>query len=215
MSMQAEELALAIALGVGAGLLLYRGLLAVFNSLVEAVVWINGSWKGRALGLPVEQTPKGEVEGEVMGLFQGMESAQVGQGGIYFTPGKYLVEVVKCFCLRSRKREDLFIVEFLIHESDSPDRGVGTKASWVVNFKQDAALGNIKGFLAACNGIDPDNTEMVTAEITEEVSEYAVDEEENPLAGTKVRLVAVNKKLKDGVSDFTLHLWSPLEAVAA
>lgn len=140
-------------------------------------------------------------------LFSGVGDAKVSQGGVYFLPGQYLVEIVKCFAMNSRKREDLFIVECMILESDCFERPVGSKASWIVNFKHDASLGNIKGFLAACNGIDPGNDALVNQEITEDVCEYAVHDE-NPLAGTRVKLAATATKTKAG-NDFTLHFWDP------
>jgi hypothetical protein len=147
-----------------------------------------------------------------MGLFSGIGEAQVGQGGVYFLPGEYVVEVVKCFTMRSRKREDLFIVECLIKESDNNERRAGSKASWVVNFKQDAALGNIKAFVAACSGISPSNQKAVDEQVDEESCEYAVDDD-NPLAGTMLRLSAVNKITRAG-NDFTLHLWEPWDQAA-
>jgi hypothetical protein len=147
-----------------------------------------------------------------MSLFDGIEDAQVGQGGVYFLPGKYLVKVLKCITLKSRKREDLFIVECEILESDCPDRKPGSKASWIVNFKQDAALGNIKGFIAAANGIDPGDESSVKEQVTMDICEYVVSDE-NPLAGTPVGLVCVNKKTRAG-SDFTLHMWEPTQEAA-
>lgn len=142
-------------------------------------------------------------------MFDGIEDAKVGQGGVYFLPGRYKVEVDKVFTMQSRKREDLFIAETTILESDNAERKPGTKCSWIVNFKHDAALGNIKGFIAACNGIDPADEAAVNAEVTEDVCEFAVDEKENPLAGSKLDLTAVQKKTRAG-GDFTLHLWAPL-----
>lgn len=147
-----------------------------------------------------------------MSLFDGIEDAQVGQGGVYFLPGKYLVKVLKCITLKSRKREDLFIVECEVVESDVPERKPGSKASWIVNFKQDAALGNIKGFIAAANGIDPGDESAVNEQVNLEICEYVVSDE-NPLAGTLVGLVAVNKKTRAG-SDFTLHMWEPTQEAA-
>jgi len=143
-----------------------------------------------------------------MSLFNGIRDAKVGQGGVYFLPGLYEVEIQKVHTLVSRKREDLFIVEAKILESNNPDRAPGSSASWLVNFKQDAALGNIKGFIAACNGIDPADEVRVNDEVDEDVCEYVVSEE-NPLAGTRVKLEAVMKKTKSG-GDFTLHIWNPV-----
>ena len=147
-----------------------------------------------------------------MGLFDNIGDAQVGQGGIYFLPGNYVVEVLRCFTMRSRKREDLFFVECQIHWSDNPERKAGTKASWVVNFKQDAALGNIKGFVAATQGIDPADNNAVNEAIDVEVCEYAVDGD-NPLAGTKLSLQCTNIVTRAG-NDFTLHRWEPYAEAA-
>ena len=49
------------------------------------------------------------------------------------------------------------------------------------------------------------------AEINEEVCDYAVDEEDNPLAGTRLGLNAVNVRTR-AETDFTVHRWLPLAA---
>lgn len=142
-----------------------------------------------------------------MGLFSGINQAQVGQGGVYFLEGLYSVEVLKVFTMTSRKREDLFIAECKVLESDNPERKPGMRASWIVNLKQDAALGNIKGFIAACNGIHPSDEDEVNEEVTEEAVEYAVSDD-NPLKGTVLGLQAVGITTRAG-TPFTLHKWSP------
>lgn len=143
------------------------------------------------------------------GLFGGVGDARVGQGGLYFLPGIYKVKIIRFFAMESRKKEDLIIAECEILESDNPQRKVGSKPSWVVNLKQDAALGNIKGFLAACLGIDPSDEEAVNEQVTEDFCEEAVDEDENPMGGVVVGLEAVDIKTRAG-GDFTLHKWSPV-----
>ena len=142
-----------------------------------------------------------------MGLFTGIEDAQVGQGGVYFLEGKYLVEIVKVMTLNSRKKEDLFIVEAKILKSSNPERKVGITASWIVNLKHDAALGNIKGFVAAANGISPSDKEEVDRNVDEEAVEYACSED-NPLAGVQLDLECVQIKTREK-RDFTLHKWNP------
>lgn len=149
-----------------------------------------------------------------MGLFDGIGKVDATMSPIYFLPGSYVVEIVRCFCMQSRKKEDLFIAETTITESDNEERPAGTKASWCVNFKQDAALGNIKGFVAACNGIKPTNNKKVNAEITDEICDYAVDEKDNPLAGILLKLVCVNKVIEKTGKDFTVHMWDPMEEAA-
>lgn len=144
------------------------------------------------------------------GLFGGIGDAKIGMGGLYFLQGLYRVRIIRFFAMESRKKEDLVIAECEVLASDVAERKVGMKPSWVVNLKQDAALGNIKGFLAACLGLDPNDTEAVNERITEDFCEEAVSED-NPLAGIEVNLEAVNIKTREN-NDFTLHKWSPAEA---
>lgn len=140
-----------------------------------------------------------------MGLFKGIKDAKANQGGLYFLPGTYKVEILRVSTMTSRKREDLFIVECEILESDCPDRKPGMRPSWVVNLKQDAALGNIKGFVAAANGIDPSNSAEVDEHVDEDACEIACSTD-NPLKGTVMGLTCVNIKTREG-NDFTLHKW--------
>lgn len=142
-----------------------------------------------------------------MGLFSGIEEAKVGAGGVYFLEGNYKVEVVKVFAMKSRKKDDLFIVETKILDSDNPKRKAGTSCSWVVNLKQEAALGNIKGFIAAANEIDPADADKVNEEVNEEAVEFACSEA-NPLVGVLLDLECVEIKTRAN-KDFTLHKWSP------
>ena len=145
-----------------------------------------------------------------MGSFTGIGEAKVGAGGVYFLEGTYQVEVLKVFTMRSRQKDDLFIVECRILESENEKRPAGTKASWVVSFKHDSALGNIKGFVAAANGIDPNDDERVTAEVTEEAVEMAVSDD-NPLQGLTMGLVCTMVSTKAG-NPFTRHDWEPVTA---
>ena len=147
-----------------------------------------------------------------MGIFQGIRDARMTAGGVYFLPGEYIVLVQKVFLQESRKREVLFIAECLIQASSNPERREGQRCSWVVKMSQDAAMGNIKRFLAACCGIEPSMEAVVNEEITEELAEVAVSDG-NPLAGTIVGLQATNIKTREG-NDFTLHEWQPVSEAA-
>lgn len=145
----------------------------------------------------------------IKGKFAGVEDATTSGGGVYFLDGIYEIEVERCFMMQSRKKDDLFIVECKILESDNDERRVGTHASWVVNLKHDASLGHIKSFVGAANGIHPENEkDKLNESVTEEVCELAVDDS-NPLAGTRLALEATTIKTKAG-GDFTLHRWSPV-----
>lgn len=151
-----------------------------------------------------------QVEGDrKMGLFDGIGDARPGGSNVYFLQGKYKVKLNKVFTYKSRKKDDLFIAECEILESTSDKRPADTKASWVVNLKHEAALGNIKGFIAAANGIDPEDEEKVNEEVTEEVVEYCVGLD-NPLEDIVLDLVCTDIKTRAG-NDFTLHEWTSVE----
>jgi len=144
-----------------------------------------------------------------MGMFAGIESARVGSGGVYFLAGLYRVEIVKVFAMRGRKGDDLFIVETKILQSDNAERRPGGSCSWVVNLKHEPSLGNIKGFIAAANGIDPNNKGEVDSQVNEEAVEAACHAD-NPLEGIIIDLEATEIKTKAG-GDFTVHKWTPVE----
>lgn len=159
-----------------------------------------------------------------MGLFDGIGEATIGKGGFYFQDGRYVVDIVRCFAQQDRHRQSMFIVEAAIVWSNNAERRPGMVPSWVVMMKWDAALGHVKGFLAACNGADPRDEDAVKAcftdargqDITEAVAEFSVSNE-NPLAGTRLDLevVSVLKKGKTGSDPrndyYSLHKWRPYD----
>src|SRR3990172_13258590 len=138
-----------------------------------------------------------------MGMFSKIEQAQVSLGGNYLKPpGKYLLYVDACKSPQNRKSKDLFGLEASILESNHPECKAGMRASWVANLTDhDAALGNIKGCLAAILGVNAD-------QIDEEGAEASVSSE-NPLRGQVVYCeVVVVKTLS--AKDFSKHIWSPV-----
>jgi len=145
-------------------------------------------------------------------VFKGIESVKAGFGtGFYFLEGDYVVRVKRVFVKRSRQDALMFIVECAVLSSTNPQRPEGCEPNWVNKITgNDSALPNIKGFLAACGGADPTNEAAVEAlGITSEDVDAAVSDE-NPLAGTLVKLHAFIKKTKKD-TDFTVHDWSPVD----
>lgn len=124
------------------------------------------------------------------------------EGGVYPVPGVYPVlfcDVIKM--MTSRKGDDLFIAELDILESQVDERRAGTRMSWVVNFKHDAAPGNVKLFLASLMDINPD-------EVDADGAKFACSPD-NPCHGRLIRLEATNTVTKAG-NDFTLCKWRSL-----
>lgn len=137
------------------------------------------------------------------GLFSGIEDAKRTKGGNYLKPGLSALEVGALKMIETRKKDDMFIAELVVIKSSNPAHPAGSHISWTANLKHDAAMGDIKNFAAAVLGCEE-------TEITEEVMERLVDEEENPAAGSKVFVDAYNKETQAG-GDFTRTDWRPLD----
>lgn len=149
------------------------------------------------------------------GLFRGLGDAKISRGGLYFLPGNYVVEIQKVTTTRSqRDRKDYFIIEAKVLESDNPERKPGMVPSQAIDIGNIMGFPNIKGFLAAANGIDPADEaaveEALGGDKAEETAEYAASDE-NPLAGMVLGLECFNIKTREG-NDFTKHVWKPREA---
>lgn len=134
-----------------------------------------------------------------MGLFTGIEEATSSAGGNYIKPGRHLFKIVALKAKMSRKKKSLAIAELEVLESTSHE--VGESVSWMANLTDhDAAIGNVKGLLAAIG------------EITEEdVDEAGADRafsSENPFEDQKVACDAFMVKTKAN-NDFTKCLWKP------
>lgn len=159
-----------------------------------------------------------------MGLFSSVEQADVTGGGVYFLPGEYVVEIDKVKTVRSqRNNKDYWIVETTILESDNEERPADSHASQVVDISNIMGPVNIKAFVAAASGIDPQDPEVneklvaTWEELTEQelsieqICELICDEDENPLQGLKLHLECRNIKTRSTGNDFTKHFWSPME----
>jgi hypothetical protein len=137
-----------------------------------------------------------------MGMFgKRISEAKPSQGGVYWLPGQYLVQLDMVKTITSRKGEDCFIVEGDNLESTNEERPAGSHCSQVIPMSQDSAPGNIKLFLAAALNVQEH-------EVTEEGAEACVTSD-NPLHGRLVRLEVVNIKTRAG-NDFSKHNWRPV-----
>jgi hypothetical protein len=121
---------------------------------------------------------------------------------VYPVAGVYpVLQVDAMKMITSRKGDDVFIAEFDVLESLCPDRPAGTRMSWAVNFRHDAAAGNVKSFIAAVMNSD-------ASEVDAESARYACSPE-NPCSGRLVRLEATETITKSG-SPFTVCSFRPI-----
>jgi hypothetical protein len=162
-----------------------------------------------------------------MGLFAGIAEANPTLGGVYFQPGKYIVEVRAAKTIKSQKEKskDYFVVETEIIASDHTAQAaglrVGSKPSQAIDMGNLMAMPNIKGFIAAASGVRPDAGDALNPELIgvwqgltgvvmtiEQICERAVAAD-NPLAGVRLFVEAVETKTKAG-DPFTKIMWAPL-----
>lgn len=160
-----------------------------------------------------------------MGVFSGIESAEVYGGGANIRPGMHVLEVKELLVHNSRKKAGVvfFIAEMAVIEStggrplsakesnDAPPvsdaHAPGEVVSWVVDLSQPSGLSNVKGFAMA---LAPGMTE---ADITEETMSALV-ESKQPARGVVVRCDAFVELTRKG-GDFTKTRWTTAAAIAA
>ena len=120
-----------------------------------------------------------------------------------------------------------FVAELEVCSSNLPETvRVGARYSWFQSLKEPGtAYPACIGFLHACLGLDPvrDKEKIVAIKpqqdtylnmaVNDDITKYGG--KINILGGQYVNLQTSNKKLKDKVTDFTLHTWSPYIAPAA
>lgn len=155
-----------------------------------------------------------------MGLWDGisnkdMNEARSTKGGVYFKPGNYVVRVHRCKELVTRAKDEAFIAECEVLDSDNPECAVGQRPALYIE-KNSAYptlwLGNVMDFVRAAmasmavqNGDEAPPPESI--ELTKEVAE-AVTGEDNLLAGSILMVHAYNTKTKGKGADFTRFEWT-------
>lgn len=168
-----------------------------------------------------------------MGRFGGLGQAKVGKS-LYYEEGSYVVEILNCLLKKNRKGQERFIIETKVHESSNPKRPVGCQPAQVITMENDMAFPNIKGFIAAVLGVEPDyipEEEIQDAAWLAEKNLERADEEEKVDAwweeqaemvvagganGLLLELTCTTITTRNG-NPFTLHQWGKVvgEAGAA
>jgi hypothetical protein len=115
--------------------------------------------------------------------------------------------------IATRKGDRAFVAELTVLTSNIPDRVfVDGKYSWYQSLKEPGtAYPTCIAFLYAALGLDQQkHKEFITAKIKPAQDNYLNQAANaNILAGAEMILQTANKKLKDGISDFTLHSFAP------
>jgi hypothetical protein len=144
-----------------------------------------------------------------MGLFSGIERAQVSEGGTYLREGVYPeLEVIEFKSGRTRKGDDFCVIKVDVVQSIGANANpIGMPADIMIMMRWDGALGHIKGFLAAA-------VPCALQDITAEGVEEAIGPSQ-PLAGQKVSAEATNVETKSGGTFTKVRFYPYAEAVAA
>lgn len=139
-----------------------------------------------------------------------IKNARGTKGGVYFTPGNYLVRIDRCKEISTRGQKDVFIAECTVLESDNDKTTKGSHPSVYIEDNPaypNMALGNIADLMRAALASKADQLGAERPEDPEEIEidmdvAKAVTGDDNILAGVILQVNAFNKKtLKD--KDFT------------
>ncbi len=160
-----------------------------------------------------------------MSFFKGVRAAKVSKTGTWLSEGFHRVKLlaVKTINSSANSRESFFIIEMMLLSTDNPDLKIGAEYSQVINMSNVMAFPNIKIFVGAVSGVDPNDenlNELVEAHWTKELGvnvdfEQICDlfvSDDQPLKDLEMdlecRLIKTGQN-KDG--EFTKHLWQPRE----
>lgn len=145
--------------------------------------------------------------------FAGMRDAKGSSRGTYLDQGQYVIEVEKCHIFKTRNREELFIVDMVVAESNNDRHPVGAKRNFVQKLSVDAALPQIKQFIGACLGYE-EGSASFKKDFEPECEGIAgaclaPPDGENLLKGRKARLEVISTITKEKQLPFNRHTFSP------
>jgi len=167
-----------------------------------------------------------------MGLFSGIEDADLFQRGKFLTPDFVgVLEVTKTLAFQTRAHGMAFIVEFEVIETNKPegttrlvtDNGVeklipdafpvGSKCSWFQKLQdKDIAFPAIKAFVAVLSGYTLDQKDAIDEELSPQLADLldrcTESPTDNELVGLRICVSTVGVVTKNN-RDFTRHDWDP------
>jgi hypothetical protein len=127
--------------------------------------------------------------------------------------GRYWVKIIRCLDRQGRTGINWYIIEFEIQQVEStadPKKMVAGKIySQAINFNEDMGPINVKRFILAAEGKDPNDADN-NDEVDGATVEYTLSEEQ-PLAGVEMWLQCDLIKTRKG-ADYTKHTWFPAES---
>ena len=143
-----------------------------------------------------------------------INNAKGSEGGEYLPPGNFVIQVLRCKEKTTRGKEEAFIAELLVVESDNENMPVGKMpALFIKDIPEfpELALGNVADFIRAglvsmSEQHDEECPPVDEIELTKELGK-SVTGTDNLLAGVFLTAYAYNKKTRKD-KDFTRYKWS-------
>lgn len=123
--------------------------------------------------------------------------------------GEFHVRITNVKDVDGRQGDVFFIIEFDVLKSNHKSVIEGRQYSQVIKYNQEMGPTNVKRFILAANGLDP-NSEENENEVGEDEVEFVLSEDQ-PLAGLEIDLMCEVIKTKQKGTPFTKHTWFPVE----
>jgi hypothetical protein len=119
----------------------------------------------------------------------------------FIKPGVFELTVESCKLIQStKKRATFFVAEFTVDKSTNPEFETGSNVSFMVNLSNDFVVADAKEFVATCMSAPFDST---TAQVLASVT----NPNTNPLKGTRLHCVAIDKPSKTTGKLYTRCTW--------
>lgn len=131
------------------------------------------------------------------------------QGEEIGTHGEFYVRIINVKDVDGRQGDVFFIIEFEVLKSSHISVVEGRQYSQVIKYNQEMGPTNVKRFILAANGLNP-NKEENEDEVGEDEVEYVLGEDQ-PFAGLEMDLICDVIKTKKKGEPFTKHTWQPVE----
>lgn len=169
-----------------------------------------------------------------MGIFDGIEKAEIWVRGKYLTPGfSGDLKIKRTLAKSSQKSGVLFTVEFEVVSNESTprtttwsdgstktfnakeDHPIGSKVTWQQKMSdRTVALPAVAGFVAAVSGYELGDKNTIEREVlpnlTKLLDHACANEDDNALVGQSVHCEAEHIITQKNKKDFTVMRWSPV-----
>lgn len=161
---------------------------------------------------PVYQQPAAQPV-MVDAMSAGLATAKPGTGGVYLTPGNYVLKIKSMKKFLTRSNVQAFAADCEVAQTDNPAHPIGCERQCYQDMAKqpEAAVASIASLLYACLGLDGTNPEVV-AQVGPSLTQVfaaACDPAQNVLAGRYV--LCTVQQPKQGKT-YCKHIFRPMPA---